>query len=439
MANLTLRKKGITVEIRGAMSYRQGVDGNFTVQLSRRRGGYVESYTPGWDSTGSKPSRNGAYLNVPATNNQLGYPNVAVEDFRIQLPLHVQPGDAVIFTKSVDTVPIARADYIGVPGASKVAEALAIVFVHWDPNQPGMTPFRPPAIGNGAYTAAMRDQPVWQTAQIDVSALPSEIVLGDLTESVAPKAYLEGLFADFCGDYVAGWGTHLSSPDLQFPGYGDWFGSSVSQALCYLCSTETTANKTTLAYRIAQWAIDYGGMYADGRRTRVEGGHGQGRKALIMAGGFLLNWGPFKDPGAFAASEVMFEEDDAAYADEDWWHGEWTVGWQFNSSEGVGARFVQNAPSTWGNVATHGSNAWKFAGYYQHVHACQVGAALAMRLMGLESQYGRMLTAVDQWMAGPSNGAKTALSNIGITLPWGTSYGVDYPLWCGEAYVNHNP
>ena len=61
-----------------------------------------------------------------------------------------------------------------------------------------------------------------------------------------------------------------------------------------------------------------------------------------------------------------------------------------------------------------------------HSFASALCHALAMKLMGLESCMGLpFIGSVEQWMQGPPQEARDAMSAVGVTLPWGTDYCVN--------------
>lgn len=434
--------------MRNAMKWAYAPDGNLIIQVPNDGSAVIESYYPAFEDAAVSPTyeaRHGAYLNLPCdTWMTPSSPQIELHKYKVKLPLRVRPGDAFIFSRGADSTPIARPFYFGVDGSSPVAEMTCAVFVSWDPTVPGMSPFRPPAVGNGPYTAAMRSQPIWSTAQIDTTLLPSVIDLSLLTPSaVPPLSYLENIFKDFHGPVDGGWGEHQSSPALQNPGYGRNFAGVVSQALCYLCSTEARSTKDVLAARMVQWGIDIAGCFADGRDWQVNGGHMQGRKALVMLAGFLLDWAPFKNPEAFKPASELFQATDCVYraTPSAWWHATpWPIGWEYNSSEGDAGRFLHKPPSQWTGVdaTDYGSEKWKFQGYYWHTMGCNLGSALAMHLMGMAAEFGDIVAACAQYMAGYPAAAITDLQNAGISdVTTGESYAIDYNDFCKECWENH--
>jgi hypothetical protein len=64
----------------------------------------------------------------------------------------------------------------------------------------------------------------------------------------------------------------------------------------------------------------------------------------------------------------------------------------------------------------------------QHVLGCQVGTALAMKLMGLGYEMGESyMGMIEQWMQGPPPAEDAKLRAVGVNLPWGNSYEIGFP------------
>lgn len=401
----------ITVVIEGHYDAMQTRDGGWVVQVPPS-GAKVVSYV----SAGGT----GAAMNVRGTNT------TAIHEQQLQLPRAVVPGDALVVASKPAAVG-ARDAYWPVPGRSGCDEMLPVVFVPYALS-PGL--LRPPAVGEGVIVRFFRSAPIPE-ALVDVSRLPDVVEVSTLgvnwsgwgaAEPTIP--YLTALLQRFAGDCFDGWGTDTQTPDMQHPGYGSYYASVVSQALVQLCSTSTDAQKLPLAMAVAQRGLDIVGAFADGRRNYPLGGHSQGRKALLVMTGHMMNIEPFANPSRYVGP--MFMEDGGFFTGAPaWWFG-WTGGWRFRLEPPFDGRMLANEPNTWGSVdaPNHDTWAWMVGGYIEHVLGAQTGTALAMRLTGRVSEMNpAMDQMIAQWMEGPPAEAKAKLDAQGLAgIRWGTDY-----------------
>lgn len=236
----------------------------------------------------------------------------------------------------------------------------------------------------------------------------------------------------FCGDIGDQWGLTAMPVNLMYP-YGREFAWRASVMLLLLCSNIDPAEKHRLAVRIAQASLDLCGAYLDGRVQETDGGHYQGRKAIIIAGLHIL--GIPQDQWVFVL-KGQFQED-LAYADLGPlpWCPSWRYGWRGHSS----------VPHPWSKpisqwAADPGRPIW-YGNNYLHANVgVQIGTALAMKLMGLTHQMGRAHYGfVSQWMEGPSSTGAQVLASIGVTPPWGTDFTSDRAsTFCTEAWKKYN-
>lgn len=407
--NQTLTKGQISVTISGHYGVAQTRDKNWIVHVPDS-GAVVVSYSTTDGSCG-------AVLNVRG-NNQ-----TPIQNRQLSTNYPVVPTDALIVASSATTSD--RSTYWPAPGGSACDEMMSVVFVPYSV-RPGL--LRPPAIGDGFLPRFLRSVPI-DELQVDVAKLPRVVELDALPIQWAAwgkgkpsLAYYENIFKDFHGDCYDGWGSYLNSPQNQNPGYGSNFGFLVSQALCMLCTTKSVEEKRNLAILMTQWGFDLVGAFADGRRNDANGGHMQGRKALIVLSGHLLNV-PWVDPSAFVP--MAFQEDHAYYTGNPaWWDG-YPYGYVPRSDI---VKFLHLPPNQW----TQGDrgNVWFINGYLQHGVGCQVGTAAAMKLMGLTREMGTAhYGMVARWMNPPAS-VVTAMAAVGVTLNWGQ----DYSLVLGEDF-----
>lgn len=393
----SLSKKNITVTISGVEEAVQTLDGNFMVRPGPN-GATIRSYNPPYTGV------NGAAINVR------GYNTDRIHRRSLGLPAKLNPYDALIITKYADdpgTSP--RPSYFNQLGRSEVDEMMAVVAV---PYSLQGELFRAPAIGSGPLPNFFRSQPI-PLSQMVPGKLPSVIDFNDFQGKLSPD-YFTKLFSDFSGDIMDGWSTDTTTPDFQHPGYGTYLSSMVSNALLILCSNAPDSDKVPLARNLVQWGLDLASAWSDGRRNQANGGHMQGRKALILLAGHLLNSYPLTIPNVFLGK--VFQEDLAYYSgDPAWWFG-WKAGWIYNNTGHE--NYLHKHPSQWTE-----NQAWQVRSYMEQVVGSQVGTALAMELMGMTKNMGiDHATMIQQWMQGPTFDADLELKNRGFNLPFGKSY-----------------
>lgn len=300
---------------------------------------------------------------------------------------------------------------------------------------------RPSAIGNPSNPtiAALRSTPlIFDNDTID--ALPDVIDIDALPttwgawDNARPDIddYL-GRFAGFCGELWKGWGVASWLPSQQHPGYGRTTGSLVSEGLLMAVSTEDAAKRRELARRMAQWGVDLFGAFASGRDDKVDGGHYQGRKALVVLALYLLE-SPLDATTLFSG---QFNEDEQFYTGSPAWVWGWQYGYKGNSDYSVNL----NAP-----IASWNSNAvFYLTGYFEHVCGVQLGTAVAMNILGLRGKMGAAhYGMMAQWMEGPSPSdiaAMTARASALGSIPWGESYSAygvtDFGRAAWEAYGDY--
>ncbi|MBK8168150.1 MAG: hypothetical protein IPK64_19560 [bacterium] len=267
----------------------------------------------------------------------------------------------------------------------------------------------------------------------ELDRLPSVLELPPETvRTLLP--YLERLFGGFCGEVRDGWGTETITPAFQNPGYGSYFSSSVSLGLVLLSSTIPQTAKRVLAERMTQWGLDIAGAFYDRRVNTSNGGHMQGRKALVILAGHLLGIDDMANPDT--RNPHWQETIGYETLERPWWFagrppadaGRWWHVWHpFGYGTGW---FVTKPPREWtqdrvdGNGNTIRGQRF-YLSYMNQVLGGQVGTALAMRLMGLQREMGSaFIGAIAQWMEGPPAAAVEELRALGMTWPWGTDYTV---------------
>ncbi len=339
------------------------------------------------------------------------------------LPIEVRAGDSVILAKAGPPMVPRIGVYHDAPCKSEIHRMGVVTFVSYP--QRSATTFRVAGIGGRIIGTILRNYEV-PSDWLRLEKLPSVVTIHpEKLRTLAP--YLERIFGGFCGEVRSGWGTETITPAFQHPGYGSYLSSCVSLGLTVLCSTIPITAKRKLAERMVQWGLDLAGAFADERVNTSNGGHMQGRKALIILAGYLLNIPQMMYPDAINPD---FQETQG-YETKDrgwWWGGTWRHVWHpFDRGNGD---FVASHPATWSHDATmpngNVSRGERFRlSYMNQVIGSQVGTALAMRLMGMQRQMGTaFIGAVGQWMEGPPAGPMADLAAQGMTFPWGTDYTV---------------
>jgi hypothetical protein len=408
---IIVTKKSITASISGALSMAYAHNGNPVVQVGPNT--KVEWYSPAFQA-----DANGSMLNIPGDNGkEIDKVNALADG-----PLKVSAGDVLSITKSDsnNTPRVANWPSTGYETRSRVQEAMAIAFVAYAPVEGQLFP-SPIGKATNPIVSFLRSQPILPNL-VDLSKLQSVYDLSKFTD-MPGWALLERVFSDYWMEGYNGWNTDTSTPSAQHPGYGRDVASFVSQALIYLNSTDPIENKKKLALSMVEQGLALAGAFADGRVHQANGGHMQGRKALLVLAGHLLDIPPMEDPNWLGN---IFQEGHMHRKEpgRTWWFGEWDVFWR-RASEFIHP--CDMPPSRWSP-----NEKWAFQGYYWHACGSNLGTAMAMNLMGLKKAMGSsFVEGIQQFMYGPPQSAKDELAQAGIEVPWGT----DYPHpWNGKGF-----
>ena len=426
MADVDFTYGSITVRLGGVASYCGTM-----VQPSSPAGVEILSYT----------------YAVPGTARQVINPvpvndNVAITS-TVAVGTRLQALDSlvVLFTRTTRPTPTPY---------SAIDESLAIVVVPYGPLT-GLDDvlIRPTAIGNpnNSLVAAMRGAPlVFDNATIgnlpavvDIDALPTTWgTFGNDRPNI--DTYL-ARWAGFCGELWKGWGTASFTPSQQHPGYGAAMSALTSESLLLLVSTEDAAKRRTLGYRMTQWGVDLFGAFASGRDDKADGGHMQGRKALVVLAGHLLESEALANPTALFPGQ--FNEDEQFYTASPAWPWGWPYGYRGHSD------YAWNLSSP---VASWNVNVLYYLPRYfgQEVMGTQIGCAVAMRILGRTAEMGTgHYGMVAQWMTGPSAPDLAAMAAVSTSPPlsginWSTSYSIgggpqDFGRAAWEAYGDYVP
>lgn len=407
----------VTIDVTNLTAYQKTRDNSYYVQIPASGASIASCNLPG-------------FKNVRGTNTAL--PGVAAT-----LLGSIVPGDTItVFTPNASAT---RTAYWDVPGRPSVhANAVSLVFGAFPPTA---NMLRPPGIGQDPFTLLLRSNLISES-QVNLSKLPSIVNVASLPVSwgsfgkAEPTiSYLTALLRDFGGECWDGWSTDDKTPDYQHPGYGTYYSSVISQALVQLCSTATVAEKAPLAYAMVQRGLDLAGAFSDGRVNYSLGGHMQGRKALLILAGHLLDLGPLYNPTLYIGNKF---QEDIAFFETRWWHTcECMAGWRYNADTAAAdGSLLKSHPNSWGSVSTTSTWAWFIDSYLSQVIGSQIGTALGMRLLNSVSQMSIYLDKMtDQWMKTAPISMSGDLTSVSINLPWGEDYAVSHGGdFCKEAW-----
>lgn len=264
---------------------------------------------------------------------------------------------------------------------------------------------------------------------VNVDALP--VSWGQFGKGKPTFEWLESQLG-FVGDVSDTWGL-TSNPTGQVRTYGRDLACRVSQSLVMLCSTAPAESKRRLATRLVQAGMDALGAFLDGRTQEVDGGHYQGRKALVVFALHMLGVPQNLWP---IVLRWQFQED-MAYGEVGplAWQPNWRFGWRGRHRN---RHFWYLPPAQWDNGAERRER-WYVSSYCHANVGPQIGTALGMQMMGLQVYFGPMIGFVRQWMAGPDEAGVQALAEAGITgLPWGRDFSYDRAEdFCAAAWRTH--
>lgn len=240
-----------------------------------------------------------------------------------------------------------------------------------------------------------------------------------------------GWFAGFCGEmWTPGYDVAHHTPQLQNEGYGRTVSYRTAIGMLMALSTEDSAERRELCRRIAQWGVDLYGSWLDGRDDKVDGGHYQGRKALVVWAGHFLEQSWVDCSPLFPGK---FHEDEQYYTASPAWVFGWPYGYKGNSDSPTN---IASSIASWG---AHYPTMFYLCGYFQHCCGTNVGQALAMRLIGRTAEMGVAHDGMmAQWMQGPDAATLAAIDAIVVTavnqytgqvysghprnIAWGTSF-----------------
>lgn len=397
MANTTLSTRTLNVSLGNVRASVQHPDGRWEIQPSSSSPVTVLGYATTDGSCG-------AVVNSPGRNA----PDVQSRQVSVGTMLH--PGDVMLVASTL-------------PGSSQCDDMVSIHVVPWAPDAGYFTG---PALGSRSPDLVnwARKEVRFSRSQILLDWLPSVVDIDSLPVPWGMfgkgKPSISWILNELTAAYDIGdqWGLTGMPVNLMRP-YGREFASRVSVALLLLCSTLPKEQKRPLAELICQMAIDLAGAYLDGRVQECNGGHFQGRKAVILLGMALLRIAPQDWVNVL---QGQFQED-LAYADVS--HIPWAPGWRYGWRGHVSQPHEWSKPLNQWNTSSYGP-LW-YVNNYMHANVgVQIGTALGMRLLKLTPYMSNAMDGfVQQWMEGPDSIGARALAAIGGTPAWGTDFCTD--------------
>lgn len=299
----------------------------------------VRGWTPAVQGLGTSSMVNGAQKNVRGAEHHASPNTYARQGVDARNTVNYDPAvtfapngtlsvnDVLVIATSAPVVNVdrVRPDYHPVPSRSWTDWQMTLTCVD---EAPTADDFRPNAIGDPAQRQKKK------FSQIQWQLLPS-MFLSAAEHGGNAGDHVKRVFANFCGDLLDGWTSDSMAPNFQHPGYGRWMGADVSDALLYVMSDAPLADRQLACKRLLQWGIDLWGAFRDGRSNDANGGHGQGRKPLIILAGHLFADAAMVDPGATVGAGKFWER------------------WAYYS-EGPANFWGGTRKSTYGNTVTPG-------------------------------------------------------------------------------------
>ena len=387
--------------------------------------------TPALDPTGGPLTPNGPNVQGFDTTNPSYNPALST-----RLPIRLRPGQRLLLAKfgtlqqQGGVLAQSRDYWPAFPVQSGVKRLGGVICVDRPPGDP--LDLRPTVFGGPGQAALRQWIPVDQL-RAGVAKLPR------LTDLVMPDPIWRNWFELFTGDAMGGWNAHTVAPAEQHPGYGREVAAAVSMQALRLVGPESDDIKLRLALGLIQFGLDTQAAILAGRPLYAKGGHCAGRKFPMVLGGYLLGISQMRDPTTTARAEgiaVPTQEDDAYQLGEMWWTDQARPCWRMASDGGPlqdGSEW-RRVPSSWVRGTDHTDFPFAVHGYFSHSHAAQVGSVAVARLLGLEREFGTVVSAVEQYMRPPAV-MRSGLETIGVD--WSGSWG-DADV-CAQNYLRLFP
>jgi hypothetical protein len=337
--------------------------------------------------------RNGSMLNPPIVDkggwdSRMRYGRYDPE-LCAPLPIRMKPGDSLVSTVSVErTRELPRMVRTSDKASSPILTAAVLTCMD---KQPPRDAFRP------AYCDTSNK--LYRAGSLRRDLLPNLPHVESMEsiekwQRVFQRPWLDRTF------------DGLEAPIQNMPCYGREIARSVGIATLLLCCDFRPDEKGPLLINVVQVGIDLWGMVRAGHRGwPAHGGHGQGRKWIIVFSGLMLGDEDMQSPHT-EYPDVKFSEDMQTMFDKCWTGAdvvyaghvgkdgmEGKIGW---------GRYEHLNPSQWPHDPDWADGKHRIGEDYRRCCSslCWVGEALAIEILHAEKVWNHdaFFAYVDRWM-----------------------------------------
>lgn len=329
--------------------------------------------------------RNGSVLNLPSDQNRSGFDDRVSADrydptLCVELPLHMEPGDALISSISVQSVgELPSAFRPSEPSISPVQSVSVLTCIE---RAVAPTAFRP--------SYCDRDQKIYYADSIHWNLLPQLQKVPNIPDLEILADHFQRPWLEVC------FFSFDAAAEYQSQ-YGRETGRAAGMVTLALMLDFTSEEKERLLINFMQYGIDLWGIIRAGYPGwQAHGGHGSGRKWPIIFTGIILGDSQMQSPQTLYP-KLYFGEDMQTMYDSCW----------------TGANVVYA-----GHIGPDGNDFRPGWGPYEHLYPSQweskigedyrrcctsiawVGQALAARIMGAKDLWNHdaFFDYVDRWM-----------------------------------------
>lgn len=332
-------------------------------------------------------ARNGSVLNLAATANPPF--DSRTEGHRYdpktfaRFPLAMKPGDVLISTVSVPK-PGAQQRMMGPSDHRNVSKVQTGAVLTCLATPVAADAFRPSYCDPERKLYFARDL---KRNLLPRLAPPKTAPKMEYMTRVFERPWIDNVFFGFC------------APVDNMPQYGREVARAAGMGTLTLCCDFDAATKERLLVGIVQAGIDYWGSIRAGHPGyQAHGGHGSGRKWIIVFSGIMLGDADMQNPYAKFPNVKFGEDMQTVYGDG--WTGAKALYAGHTGADGSkrvkGWGLYENTrPEEW-------DDAYRIGEAYRHccTSVSWVGEALAIRLLKAENiwNYGAFLDYCDRWM-----------------------------------------
>lgn len=212
-------------------------------------------------------------------------------DMSVGNPLLVAAGSSVVSTESVPSPPTGS-------NISKILNAAVLTVVA---SAPAAGSFRPPYCGTDKTHN-------WNLSDLDYSVLKSYAPVTGTPSLSTVEAYNERVWIEV----TTNWAGRYLHPVNNQPDYGREMCDRTGQQLLSAHLNYTNEQKETMVVRLVQYGLDIYGAAVSGATWNADGGHNQGRKAVLVFAGYLLGDASILAYGD-ADLHYIFQEDQQSF------------------------------------------------------------------------------------------------------------------------------